>query len=73
MSTFGRSRDLPNVLNNVGYIAILRGDYVRAESLLNQAMEASPTFNDKAWENLRYLETIKAVKKSKAEAGPGSE
>ncbi len=68
-----RRRELPSVLNNVGYIAILRGDYDRAEALLNQAMEASPSFNDRAWENLRYLETIRAVKKSQAEAGPGPE
>ncbi len=64
-------RELPSILNNVGYVAILRGDYERAEALLNQAMEASPSFNDKAWENIRYLETIKSQRRSQAEKSGG--
>lgn len=70
----GASRqELPSILNNVGYVAILRGDYERAEALLNQAMEASPSFNDKAWENIRYLETIKSMQRSQAEKSDGPE
>lgn len=65
-------RKLPSVLNNIGYVAILRGDYERAEALLSQAMEASPSFNEKAWENIRYLESVRSIQKSQAEKGDGA-
>jgi Flp pilus assembly protein TadD len=50
---------LSEVLNNLGYIAILRGDYDRATAFLSQAMETSPRFNETAWRNIQYLETLK--------------
>jgi Flp pilus assembly protein TadD len=46
---------LPQILNNVGYVALLRGDPESAEAYLTQAMEADPTFNRTAAKNLRYL------------------
>ena len=54
------NKDLPNVLNNIGYIAILRHDYDRAEAFLSQAMDASPAFFERAWENLQYLHSLQA-------------
>ena len=63
-ATAGVERDeLPTVLNDVGYIAILRGDYDQAEAFLLRAMEASPTFNETASKNLGYVKTIRGAKK----------
>ena len=50
---------VPEVLNNVGYIAMLRGDLVDAEGYLTRAMEKSPSFNEAAWENMRQLDQLK--------------
>lgn len=55
--------ELPTVLNDVGYIAILRGDYDQAEALLSRAMVESPTFNATASKNLEYVKNIKGAKK----------
>ncbi|MEE8515974.1 MAG: tetratricopeptide repeat protein, partial [Alphaproteobacteria bacterium] len=55
--------ELPTVLNDVGYIAILRGDYDQAEALLSRAMVESPTFNETASKNLDYVKNIKGAKK----------
>ena len=54
------SRELPAALNDVGYIAMLRGDYAIAEALLARALETSPRFNEKAWRNLKYIESVRA-------------
>ncbi len=50
---------LPEALNNVGFIAMRRGDYEMAEIYLRRAMAKSPSFYEKAAENLDYLEEIK--------------
>ena len=50
---------LPEVLNNVGFIAMRRGDYDQAEIYFRQAMAKSPSFYEKAAENLEYLEEVK--------------
>ncbi len=55
--------EMPTVLNDVGYIAILRGDYDQAEAFLLRAMKASPTFNETASKNLGYVKTIRGAKK----------
>ena len=55
--------ELPTVLNDVGFIAILRGDYDQAEALLSRAMAASPTFNETASKNLQYVKKIRGAKK----------
>ncbi|MFO1059999.1 MAG: tetratricopeptide repeat protein [Dongiaceae bacterium] len=47
-----------DVLNNVGYVAMLRGDYREAQILLLRATEASPSYNKTAWDNLRMLEAM---------------
>jgi Flp pilus assembly protein TadD len=48
-------------LNNVGYIALLRGDYNEAESYFLRAMEADARFNEVAWQNLNYLKSLRAL------------
>jgi Flp pilus assembly protein TadD len=56
----GVRRDrLPDALNNVGYVALMRGDHEAAEALFLRALEASPTFYEPAWLNLKFLGTLK--------------
>lgn len=54
-----KPKELPEILNNIGYIATIRGDYVDAESYLARALALSPTFNEEASRNLRYLGELK--------------
>ena len=49
---------LPDALNNAGYAALLRGDYPKARVLLLQAIDASPSFYEPAWSNLRFLSSV---------------
>ena len=44
-----------DVLNNVGFVALLNGHYGRAESLFVRAMQESPSFHQPSWSNLVYL------------------
>ena len=53
--------DLGEALNDVGYIALLRGDYENAEAYLLRAMEADPAFNERAWRNLNYLRSLREL------------
>jgi Flp pilus assembly protein TadD len=50
--------ELPMALNNIGYIALLRGDYTRAEAYFLRAIETSPSFNPK---NLGLLNNMKVI------------
>jgi Flp pilus assembly protein TadD len=52
---------LPNVLNNVGYIAMQRGDLSAAEGYLTLAMEKSPSFNTIASQNIEQLKAKKGM------------
>ncbi len=52
------SSQLPTALNNVGYIAMARGDYAAAQKFLNQAMQTSPAYYEKAAKNLAYVEYL---------------
>ncbi len=57
-------KDLPRVLNNIGYVAMMRGDLENAEAYLMRAMEVDPTFNETAWQNLarlRHMRELSAV------------
>jgi Flp pilus assembly protein TadD len=54
----GREEAAADVLNNVGYIAMLRGDYGPAQAYLLKATELSPSFNKVAWDNLHLLEAM---------------
>ncbi len=47
--------DMPTVLNNVGYAALLRGERERAEAYFQRAIETSPHFYEQAYNNLRSV------------------
>ena len=53
--------ELPEALNNAGYIATLRGDYVDAESLLLRSIEADYGFNRIARRNMNFLEGVRGL------------
>ncbi|MFP3942826.1 MAG: tetratricopeptide repeat protein [Alphaproteobacteria bacterium] len=50
--------DQPRVLNNIGYIAMLRGDLQLARAYFQQAIELSPSYYPKAHDNLRRVEEL---------------
>ena len=54
-------RDMPDALNNVGYSAMLRGDFDSAEAYLNRALDLSPAYHRKAASNLKRLEELRAL------------
>lgn len=56
-------KELHHVLNNVGFVAMLRGDLVAAEGLLLRAVEADAAYNRTAHKNLSYLRSIRALEK----------
>ena len=47
-----------DALNNVGYVAMLRGDYKEAQQYFLQALESSPTYHNGAAMNLEALRTL---------------
>jgi len=49
----------PSALNNVGFVAMQKGDLDVAKSCFVKAMEASPSYYPRAARNLEYLEEIK--------------
>jgi len=53
-------REIPAVLNNVGYIAMIKGEYAAAEAYFVRAMELSPSFHEIAATNLKKLEAFKS-------------
>ena len=54
---------LARALNNVGYVALLRGDHDKSEALLLQAIEVDPAFNTIAARNLAYLRHLRESKR----------
>lgn len=48
-------KDMPDVLNDIGVIAMRQGDYRGAESYFARAMETSPSYHAKAAQNLADL------------------
>jgi len=59
-ATRAASRErMPAILNNVGYIAMQRGDVAAAEGYLARAMESSPSFNGVAAKNLEQLKAMR--------------
>jgi Flp pilus assembly protein TadD len=48
----------PDALNNVGYIAMMNGDYATGERLFLRAIEMSPTFHAEAHANLDRLRAL---------------
>lgn len=57
-----RSAERADALNNIGYVAMLRGQYQQAQRFFTQAMEASPTYHPGAAKN---LDALKLLAKSK--------
>lgn len=51
--------DLPDALNNVGYAAMMRGDYDAAEAYLTRALELSAEYHRKAAANLDQLNALR--------------
>jgi Flp pilus assembly protein TadD len=51
-------KKLPAVLNNLGYVAMMRGDYDAAGGYLARALEASPSYNETAANNLVQLKAL---------------
>ena len=58
---------MADYLNNVGYAAMLRGDYDGAEAYLTRAMEVSPSYHRRAASNLEQLKTLKALAAERSE------
>jgi Flp pilus assembly protein TadD len=56
-------RQLYRELNNIGYAALMRGDYAAAEAYLNRSIEQSDVFYRTAWKNLTYLRDVKATER----------
>jgi len=52
------ANSMPDALNNAGYAALLRGDYAKSRALFLQAIEASPSFYEPSWSNLRFLSSV---------------
>ncbi len=61
-------RDMARVLNNIGFIAIMRGDYDNAEAYLLRAVEIDPGYNDVASRNLTYLKQVRELAKAAPQA-----
>ncbi len=59
-------QDMAALLNNIGYIALLRGDLENAEAYLLRAMEVDPSFNEIAWRNLAYLRDVRELSSASA-------
>ena len=63
------AENLPDALNNAGYAALLRGDYPKARMLFLQAIDASPSFHEPSWSNLRFLSSVEQ-RQAAAESTP---
>lgn len=61
-------KDIGRAFNNIGFVALLRGDLPAAESYLLRSMEADAHFNKVANRNLEYLRSLKAINTSNTEA-----
>jgi Flp pilus assembly protein TadD len=57
-----KGEELISVLNDIGYVAILRRDYGNAEAYLTRALKESPTFYEPAWHNLQYMRSMQGKK-----------
>lgn len=55
------AEEAPDALNNVGYIAMMNGDYATAERLFVRSLEVSPTYQPEAQSNLDRLRTLQGA------------
>ncbi len=61
-------RDMARLLNNIGFVALMRGDYANAEAYLLRAMEVDAGYNDVASRNLSYLRQVRELDKAESQA-----
>jgi Flp pilus assembly protein TadD len=61
-----QKKERGKALNNIGYIALLRGDLPAAQSFFLRALEADAAYNATAYRNLSYLENLKEVQNIEA-------
>ncbi len=54
-------REKGTAFNNVGFIALMRGDRDTAEIYFREAMKLDATFNETAWRNLGYLKNLNSM------------
>lgn len=59
--------NMADALNNVGYAALLRGDYDAAEAYFTRAIEASATHHRLASDNLQLLKDLRRTKVARAQ------
>src|SRR5206468_8147983 len=52
------------LLNNAGFAAGIRGDYEKAEALLEEALQSRGEFYDRASQNLKVIHTLEATPKT---------
>jgi len=60
--------DAPRVLNNIGFVAMERGDFATAKLFFTKAMEISPSYYPVAAKNLENLEERKKIAATASEA-----
>lgn len=53
--------EAPRVLNNIGFVAMERGDFATAKLFFTKSMEISPSYYPVAAKNLEYLEERKKI------------
>lgn len=56
----------PQALNNLGYVALLKGDLERAEAYFMRSLEASPSFYAPARQNLELLASLEEMRNGPA-------
>ncbi|MDX1810381.1 MAG: tetratricopeptide repeat protein [Gammaproteobacteria bacterium] len=64
LSAFQKVLTEPQAYNELGYIMMLDNKYTMAEQLFNKAISASPSYFEKAHDNLEKLKELKAKRES---------
>ena len=62
-----REEEKATVLNNIGFVALMRHDYETAETYLTQAVESDASLNQTARRNLALLRNLNDIKEMQAE------
>lgn len=59
LTAFEQVMDSANAHNDIGYVCLLEGKYQRAEFYFERAMTLSPTYYEKAHENLKLAQRLR--------------